>query len=456
VSIPAVTLNLRSAPPEEEIRALPDHDFLRRWPEINVTHGSSYPEAVRVEFVERYKSIRRKTTPYSDELLGDVHAFLGRFVVYPSPEAQTAHTLWIAHTHLMDVWESTPRIAFLSPEPASGKTRALEITETLVPRPVEAINATPAYIFRKVSDEEGRPTILYDEIDTLFGPKAKDNEEIRGVLNAGHRKGAIAGRCVTKGKTIETEELPAYCAVAIAGLGNLPDTILTRSVIIRMRRRAPGENIEAYRRRFHAPEGNALRDQLSAWASQISIEEWPEMPDGVSDRDADVWEALIAVADAAGGTWPKLARDAAVMLVTSSKADSGSLGLRLLADLKEWIFKTSDVVATKDILRTLHEIEEAPWGDLRGKPLDARYLANLLKPYGINSRVLTGGEHRGYRKQDFHDAWTRYTLPPATSVTSVTDVTPEASAQDEVVTGVTLVTHSGGDTVAAGANGEGV
>ena len=106
-------------------------------------------------------------------ILDDVHAFLGRFVAYPSAHAHVAHTLWIAHAHLMDAWESTPRIAFLSPEPGSGKTRALEVTELLVPRPVEAVNVTPAYLFRKVGDEDGAPTILFDEIDTVFGPKAQ-------------------------------------------------------------------------------------------------------------------------------------------------------------------------------------------------------------------------------------------------------------------------------------------
>src|SRR5262249_13789413 len=157
---------------------------------------------------------------------------------YPSAHAQLAHTLWIAHTHAMAAWESTPRIAFLSPEPGSGKTRALEVTELLAPRPVEAVNTTPAYLFRKVADPKGLPTILYDEIDTLFGRKAKDNEETRGMLNAGHRRGAVAGRCVTRGEVVETEELPAYCAVALAGLHNLPDTLFTRSVVIRMKRRS--------------------------------------------------------------------------------------------------------------------------------------------------------------------------------------------------------------------------
>jgi hypothetical protein len=122
----------------------------------------------------------------------------------------------------MDAWESTPRIAFLSPEPGSGKTRALETSELLVPNPVEAVNVTPAYLFRKVGSPEGRPTILFDEIDTVFGPKAGDHEEIRGLLNAGHRRGAVAGRCVVRGKEVFTEEIPAYCSVALAGLGNLP------------------------------------------------------------------------------------------------------------------------------------------------------------------------------------------------------------------------------------------
>ena len=55
-----------------------------------------------------------------------------------------------------------------------------------------------------------------------------DNELL--LLNAGHRRHSTAGRCVVVGKTVKTEELPAYCAVALAGLGDLPDTIMSRSI----------------------------------------------------------------------------------------------------------------------------------------------------------------------------------------------------------------------------------
>jgi hypothetical protein len=343
-----------------------------------------------------------------------------------------AHVLWVAHAHAMEKWESTPRVAFLSPEPGSGKTRALEITETLVPRPIEAINTTPAYLFRKVSSPEGSPTILYDEIDTLFGPRAKDNEEIRGILNAGHRRGAMAGRCVVKGKVIETEELPAYCAVALAGLGNLPDTILSRSIIVRMRRRSPAERIDPYRRRIHAPEGNALRDRLAEWVTTIPDDEYPDMPDGVEDRAADVWEPLLAVADTAGENWPRRARVAAVALVALSKVATPSLGVRLLRDLRT-VFGDADAMSTESILMALHEIEEAPWADLKGKPLNARGLANYLRPYGITSKVIRVGSKtpRGYEREQLHDGWMRYLEEPAMeSATSATSETPFAFKRD--------------------------
>lgn len=351
-------------------------------------------------------------------LLDDVHGFLGRFVAYPSPEAHVAHVLWIAHAHLMDAWESTPRLAFLSPEPGSGKTRALEITELLVPRPVEAVNVTPAYLFRKVAAEEGRPTILFDEIDTVFGPKAKDNEEIRGLLNAGHRRGAVAGRCVVRGKIIETEEIPAYCALALAGLGNLPDTILTRSVVIRMRRRSSDEQVEPFRRRVHGPAGEELREQLSEWAASVvhrAQASWPIMPTGIHDRDADVWEPLLAIADIVGGDWPERARVSAVSLVSLAKQSTPSLGVRLLSDVHA-IFGDQEQMFTTELLERLHALDESPWGDLRGRPLDARGLARRLDPYGVKPRQVRvlASTGKGYRREDFWDAWSRYLQAPVT------------------------------------------
>jgi hypothetical protein len=152
-------------------------------------------------------------------LLDEVEAFHRRFNVFPTEAAYVAVTLWDAHAHLLDCFDSTPRLAFLSPEPGSGKSRALEIVETLVPQPMVAVNASAAALFRAVSGTEGRPTILFDEIDTVFGPKAGDNEELRGFLNAGHRRSGVTYRCVGDGSNQSVQPFPSYCAVAMAGLG---------------------------------------------------------------------------------------------------------------------------------------------------------------------------------------------------------------------------------------------
>ena len=361
-------------------------------------------------------------------LLEDLRKFLSRFIAYPSDHALIAHVMWIAHTHLMDAWESTPRIAFLSPEPASGKTRSMEVSELLVPNPVAAMNVTPAYLFRKTGSEDGPPTILFDEIDTVFGPKAKEHEEIRALLNSGHRRGAVAGRCVVRGKIIETEEISSYAAVALAGLGWLPDTILSRSIIIRMRRRAPDERVEAFRRRVHAPQGESLCRRLAGWATTIlgeATEARPEMPAGVEDRNADMWEPLFAVADIAGGDWPKLAREAAKALVAVAREIEPSLNIRLLADLRT-IFKDEEALTTKTILAELYLIEDAPWNDLKGKPLSDSQLARRLNQYGVRSKTLRLHDARfakGYVRADLQDVWRRY-LPPLSPEKGVTGVTP--------------------------------
>jgi len=349
-------------------------------------------------------------------LLDQVYSFLGRFIVYPDRHAQVAHALWVAHAHMMPAWDTTPRLAFLSPEPASGKTRALEVSELLVPRPTPAINASPAYLVRKVQADEGLPTVLFDEIDAVFGPKTREgNEDVRALLNAGYRRGATVGRCVTHGSVVIPEELPAFCAVALAGLNDLPDTIHSRAIIIKMRRRAPGEIVEPYRRRDREREGHGLRDRLAAWAAaaidRITV---PDMPDGIVDRDADIWEPLIAVADVAGGHWPETARATAVTLVTLSREyGEERLGIRLLDDMRT-VFGDDEKLPTKVILEKLRGLDEAPWADLEGKPLNDRELAARLRSYSIKRRVIRIGSttHKGYRREDFLDTWRRYLPPP--------------------------------------------
>lgn len=365
------------------------------------------------------------------ELLDEVETMLGSFVAWPSKAAGVAVTLWAAHAHLVSDVDNSPRLALLSPEPGSGKTRTLEILELLCPNPMAVLSASPAAIFRTIQAEQ--PTLLMDEVDAVFGRRGGSDdgaEDLRALLNAGHRRGATIPRCV--GPKHEVVKFGVYAAVALAGLGDLPDTLMSRSVIIRMRRRAPGEKITPFRHRVHAAAGEALRDRLAAWAAQVANEvadAWPDMPAGVEDRPADVWEPLLAVADAAGGDWPDRARAACVELVKVAASRDASLGVRLLGDLRQ-VFGDADALPTAEILDLLHDLAEAPWSDLRGKPLDPRGLARRLRQYEVSSTKIKvdGKALQGYRREDLWDAWQRYLTPTPGKAEQVEPAEPPRSA----------------------------
>jgi hypothetical protein len=368
-------------------------------------------------------------------LLDQVADFIGRYVAFPSPAARDAVTLWAAHCHAVTAFESTPRLALLSAEKGSGKTRTLEVLELLVPTPMHAVSATAAALFRAV--EAKQPTLLVDEADTYFGPMAKgDHEELRALVNAGHRKGAVAYRCVGDPANMQVREYPAFCAVALAGIGDLPATILDRAVLVRMRRRSPEEQVEPFRRRRAAKVGEELREALAGWmqahAEELADAE-PQMPPGLVDRPADVWEALIAVADAAGGSWPASSRAAALELNAARVEADPSLGIALLRDLRA-VWDGKEGMPTEELLRRLVALDESPWGDLRGKPLDARGLARRLRPYGVRPTNVRVGEEvrKGYLRADLHSEWRRYLPDPGTGATAATSVPAAGQRPAEV------------------------
>lgn len=341
-------------------------------------------------------------------LLDSVEHFLSRFIAYPNEHARHAHTLWLAHAWRMDAWDSTPRIAFMSPEKGSGKTRALEVSQYLAPRSVRSSQASTAFVLAKIS-KEPPATLFLDEIDTVYGPRATGNEDLRSLLNAGHRRGAKAGRGTWENGTLEGQEFSSYCAVALAGLGNLPDTIADRAVVIRMKKRKRTERVEAWRERLNAGAAKDLGQRLQHWMSNVSLEYPEQMP--VEDRAADVWEALIMVADAAGGHWPLRARNAAVAM--TSNDEKVSVGVQLLATLRT-ILGSEAKLSTERILQELLDSDPL-WRHHHhnGDALNSRDLAKYLFPFGIKpvDVWIEGGNLKGYRADDFADAWDRY-LPP--------------------------------------------
>ncbi|ONM47170.1 DUF3631 domain-containing protein [Nocardia donostiensis] len=354
---------------------------------------------------------REPNTPQLDgaQILDDVRAAFRRYVVLPSAHAEVAVSLWVVTTHLTPCFEYAPRLVARSPEKRSGKSRLLEVADALVYEPLRAVNATVAYIFRSL-DADPPPTLLFDEADTIFGSKkvAEQNEDLRGLLNAGFQRGLPFGRTVGPNHMPMTFE--TFAMAALAGIGRMPDTIEDRAVVVVMRRRKPSETVAPYRTRRDRPPLEQLRLRIAEWAAAVSPDLEGHEPDalGVEDRAADVWEPLVSVADMAGGDWPQMARRAAKAMVEEARADdeASSTNVQLLADIKD-VFASMHVSFLKSavLCDQLHQIEESPWKQFELTPSK---LGHRLREYGIKTGHNTAKTERGYRIEDFHDAFERY------------------------------------------------
>src|SRR5260370_29254641 len=183
--------------------------------------------------------------------LGQLHDVLTRYLILPSAEAAIAVVLWIAATHAQPAWQHPPRLVIRAPVKRCGKSRLLDIVEGTCHAPLITVNASPAAVYRAIGADVP-PTLLIDEADTIFGGKNADaNEDLRGLLNAGHQRNRPAIRWDAGTRSLET--IPTFAMAALAGIGAMPDTIEDRAVVIRIRRRAPGESVAPFRHRRDRP-----------------------------------------------------------------------------------------------------------------------------------------------------------------------------------------------------------
>lgn len=345
------------------------------------------------------------------DLLNQIQAIFKRYVILPTPEAEIAVTLWTAATHAAPAWNTAPRLVIRAPLKRCGKSRLLDIIEALAYQPVATVNATPSAIYRLIGMAEGNPpTLLIDEADTIFGPKAGDHEDLRGLLNAGHQRGRPALRYDASQRQVE--RLDTYAMAALAGIGHMPDTIEDRAVIIPMRRRSPNETVSPYRLRRDAPAIHQTRTLLHIWARhhlETLKLATPDMP--LEDRAADTWEALIAIADTAGNQWPTTARNTATYLVGQHQHESrDNTPTQLLTDINT-ILAERPTISTEDLLTHLRKDPEKPWATYGHTGLNPRDLAQMLREFEITSKQIRDDNNRqlrGYQRADFTDAWHRY------------------------------------------------
>ncbi len=368
----------------------------------------------------------------SDDLahtLDDLAAYLRRYVVVTN--AQTcACSLWVAHTHAMDAAEATPYLAINSPEPSSGKTRLLETLELVVAKPWLTSRVTAAVLPRRIAKEE--PTLLLDESDAAFAGDREYAETLRGVLNSGYRRGGSVSVCVGQGTNIQYATLSTFSAKAIAGLNKLPDTVASRSIPIRLKRRTSSEHVERFRRRDAEHVAEPIRqsiESLAAFHVERLKDARPVIPEGLSDRAADVWEPLLAFADLAAGGWPEQARHAALGLATGGEVEDQSHRIRVLADLRT-VFENANVdrLASAALVERLNALEDSPWAEWsHGRGLTQAKLADLLRQFEVRPRSirLAGGETpKGYLLEQFVEPWERYLPAPTPSQ----DATPPQPA----------------------------
>jgi hypothetical protein len=381
-------------------------------------------------------------------LLDDIVAFIRQYVVLTSEQADTL-SLWVLQSWTLGAFETTPYCWVSSAEKQSGKTRLLEVLFHVVRHPWLTGRVTAAVLVRKIDAE--CPTLLLDETDAAFGFGDEYAAALRDVLNTGHRRGGKASVCVGQGAQMTYRDFSTFCPKALAGLKRLPDTVEDRSIPIRLRRRRRDEPVRRYR--YRKAEGLAaqLREKLAAWAAAVTVahlrEAQPAIPGELDDRASEGWEPLLAIADLAGGTWPSRARRASLALSTGRAHEDESEGVRLLTDIRA-VFERHDVerIATADLLVALKDDEESPWGTW-GKAkvgLTPHDLARLLRPFEIRPTTVNLEDRRakGYKREDFEDAWTRYLpkdpLPPLPSASGaafsdVSDPLPTPQVTDAKV-----------------------
>ena len=377
------------------------------------------------------------------QLLDELSVTIHRFIVMDDEQAD-AVALWVVLTWFIEVVKVAPLIIANAPEKACAKSLLLELIGRISAKPLSVSNLSTAALFRSV--EMFGLTLLIDEADTFI----RANDDLKGLINAGHtRAHAFVLRLV--GDNHEPKRFSVWGAKALAGIAmekHLPDSTMSRAIVINLRRKLPHETVERLR---HADtelfEGIASKLARFAddYASQVR---WarPTLPDELSDRAQDNWEPLLAIAECAGPEWVRRATAAALKL-SDDASQAVSTGNELLADIRQ-AFESKQVekIRTTELIDALAADDEQGWATYnRGKPITPRQLAKLLAGYGIRPKTVRFGSHtpKGYERSQFADAFARY----LTEVAQRRNDGPEASAGE--VGGV-----ADGDSVAATSTGD--
>jgi 5S rRNA maturation endonuclease (ribonuclease M5) len=320
--------------------------------------------------------------------------------------------LWVVGTHIFRTFDCYPYLIVTSPIKRCGKTRFAEVLELLCCNPMMSVNLSEAALFRSIESNHP-PTVIIDEAEALRNRQSERAQYLLAILQTGFRQGAYVFRCV--GKENAVTKFPVYSPKVVLAIGNLPDTLMDRSVVIRMRRHLHSEHVSQFRRRKAAEQASGVVSAISAWGEQnkerIAHAYLKQELDFLRDREADIWEPLFTIASVAvPDRLDELKRIATRLCGEKASLDvDDSQGLRLLSDIR-LIFRTLKrrTIATVDLIHKLKAQLDSQWGE----DLTPIRLSQMLRPFGISPRQLwIEGNNRGYDSEDFRTVFERY-LPP--------------------------------------------
>lgn len=351
-------------------------------------------------------------------LAEEVRDKLKAHVVFGANGDPDSAALWIIGSYLMNTWRLWPRLLVTSPTKACGKSTLLEVLEAMVHRGLTASNASPSVIFRAI--EAWKPTLLLDEADTWM----KQNEELAGILNSGHtRRNANVLRNIEVDGKIVPGKFSTWCPMAIAGIGSQRDTLMSRSVIISLRRKLPSETVTRLPYDLHG-QLLRIRRQIARWAADNAVTLGAmeiEPPVCGNDRMQDNFTPLWRIAAALGEPWPDRLAAAYATQAMAEDEDAEPAGVMMLRDIAELFASCkADRITTSEIVGDLIVMEERPWAEWRhGKPINAQSVAKHMKPFSVKAKVLklNGSSARVYLRSEVEAAAARYASQKCNPVT---------------------------------------
>jgi uncharacterized protein DUF3631 len=353
-----------------------------------------------------------------EKLYNDIKDFVTRYIVFSRPEDVDVVALWIMHTWVAQLFDFTPYIYLHSPVMRCGKTQVHRVVEPLVKNPLRTCNISESALFREIADSH--PTLLWDEVDSIFGSRkaSEANENKRALLNAGYERGIRAIRMERSGGGFVKITYDPFCPKILAGIGRLPDTIVDRSIPILIHRRLKTQPCQKYRRKDRA-NAKPLHDALETWSTDVELlktlrESQPQMPESLTDRQEDIWEPLLAIADSIGGDVPKLAREAARALCGTDNDNEQGYGITYLIAVRKVVGEKGRITSA-DLIDGLWEADALPSRLMEDEKPNYKkighWLSKFIKSYGgkpARQLDFDGQNARGYESAELKEVFERY------------------------------------------------